>query len=233
VAAAKVFTITNKTLQHSFNSQIADMMVDQGLTTTSTIYLHADEALQYMPLSYAMVGFNTIYNETTDTMSMTATEANQLTSLGVGFVGDLEILCGSTSRAETVVAPLRNLVSLSSWDSSSDANGAADYFIRNFGQGDKLDLKTLLKVDSTSLTLVNDESTALAGYDTSSSTAKMYWAFTDGQDGGFDMVDFYYVGYDQNLDEAATKAHFQVELVGMNYSNSDATSGKIVKDLLV
>lgn len=232
VAAAKVFTVTNKTLQHSFNSQIADMMVDQGLTTTSTIYLHADEALQYMPLNYAMAGFNTIYNETTDAMSMTATEANQLTSLGVGFVGDLEILCQSEG-AETIVAPLRNLASLSSWDMSNDANGSADYFIKNFGQGDKLDLKTLLKVESTNLVKVDDESTALGSYDTSSSAAKMYWAFTDGQDGDYDLVDFYYVAYDQNLDEAATKAHFQIELVGMNYSASDATSGKIVKDLLV
>jgi hypothetical protein len=234
VAAAKVFTITNKTLQHSFNSQIADMMVDQGLTTTSTIYLHADEALQYMPLSYAMVGFNTIYNETTDTMSMTATEANQLTSLGVGFVGDLEIFCESTSRAETVVAPLRNLMSLSSWDSSSDANGTADYFIRNFGQGDKLDLKTLLKVDANSVLSVNDEQTAWDNYNTTSgASAQMYVTFTDGQEGGFDMVDFYYVGYDQNLEMAATKAHFQVELVGLDYSASDATLGSKIKALLV
>lgn len=214
LAAAKVFTLSNKSLAHSFNTELADMMVEEGLSTNSALYLHADEALQYGPLDYAKAGFTTIYNETGAAFSATVGEMNQLKSLGVGVVGDMEIAFESDS-AETLVAPLRNLQSLSNW--VVDEGEVADYVLTNFGTGDKLDLTTLLKIDKTKLALVTDEGAAQDAYTTASgaasfdlSTNSLYAA----KDADTDVVDYYYVGWNQTLGETVTKAHFQVQLTG-------------------
>jgi hypothetical protein len=242
LAASKVFSVTNKTLLHAFNSEIADMMVEQGLTSISAISLHVDTDLQYMPLSYAKAGFTTIYNETQNSMYLTASEANQLSSLGVGFVGDLEIAFES-SKAETVVAPLRNLMSLSSWDTLSASDSIADYVIKNFGAGDKLDLKTFLKIDISKLSSnnVSDQDAAETSYQSASSvtgfdfsTNNLYYSITDtNSDNLIDVVDYYYVGWNQNNGEAATKAHFQVEIAGLNYSTTDSALSTKISGLLV
>jgi hypothetical protein len=224
LAASKVFSVTNKTLQHAFTSAIGDMMVEAGLTTTSTIFLHADEALQYTMLDYAKAGFSTIYNETTEAMAMTVGEANRLNALGVGVVGDVEILFES-SKAETLVAPLRNLQSLAFWDTIALDDATASYTIKNFDEGDKLDLKTLLKIDASKLVLTEDAEAALLAYETTAGatssfdygTNTLYAAFNDAGDSVEpDTVDYYYVGWDQQAGEAVTKVHFHVELVGVD-----------------
>ena len=218
IASAKIFSLSNKSLAHSFYTEYADMMVENGVSTNSLIYLHADEELQYAALEYAKAGFNTIYNETAYAMSMTVSEVNQLKSFGVGVVGDLEIAFESNS-AEILVAPLRNLQSLTMW--STDDGDVADYVMTNFGLGDKLDLNTLLKIDKSKLALAVDETAAHEAYDTASvglafdlSTNSLYAA----KDIDNQFVDYYLVGWNQSLGETVTKAHFQVQLTGVDIS---------------
>ncbi len=220
VAAAKIFTLSNKALAHSFTTELADMLVEEGLSTNSAIYLHADEALQYAALDYAKAGFNTIYNETGAALSMTVSEANQLKSLGVGVVGDAEIAFESDT-AETLVAPLRSLQSLNSW--AAEEGDVADYVMSNFGAGDKLDLNALLKIDKAKLAMVADEDAALTAYTTASgakdfdlSTNSLYAS----KDADADVVDYYYVGWNQSMGETVTKAHFQVQLTGTDITES-------------
>jgi hypothetical protein len=231
LAAAKVFTLSNKSLAHSFNTELADMMVEEGLSTNSALYLHADEALQYAPLDYAKAGFTTIYNETGATFSATVSELNQLKALGVGVVGDMEIAFESDS-AETLVAPLRNLQSLSNW--VVDDAEVADYVLTNFGTGDKLDLTTLLKIDKSKLAMVDDESAALDAYTAASngatfdlSTNNLYAT----KDVDAEVVDYYYVGWNQTRGETVTKAHFQVQLTGTDITTS--TTVETLKGFLV
>jgi len=231
ISASKVFSITNKTLLHGFNTGLANMMVDQGLTSISSIFLHADDDLQYSMLDYAKAGFLTLYNETSNAFSTSVAEANQLTSLGIGVVGDVEISFGS-EKAQTLLAPLRSVQSLAAWAPADEVDKVADYVLKDFGAGDKLDLKTLLKIESKNLVLA-DETDALAAYTAASTTStdysthSLYASF----DAETDTVDYYYVGWDQTANEAATKAHFKVELTGIDLTES--TSLETLKTYLL
>lgn len=228
IAAAKIFTLSNKSLAHSFNTELADMMVENNLSTNSAIYLHADDALQYSPLDYAKAGFNTIYNETDEAMSLTVGEANQLKSLGVGLVGDFEIAFESES-AETLVAPLRSLQSLTAWGLDDET---PDYVLTGFGAGDKLDLTTILKADKSTLVKVADETAALTAYDAAKLDTNKLYASVDAD---LDYIDIYYVGWDSSANDGAgggaTKAHFQVQLTGIDLTAS--TTDTVIKSYLV
>jgi len=150
---AKLFTVTNKSIIHQFDSALADMIVDKALGSTNAIYLHADETLSYDLINYAKAGFAGIYNEsaTGELFGLTVSEANTLSKLNVQVIGDTSINFESDA-AETLKIPFTSLSLLTQWNSindetTSDVNweepaGVVDYLITGMGTGDKIDLSS-------------------------------------------------------------------------------------------
>jgi hypothetical protein len=189
VSNAKLFNVTNKSLVHQFNSVYADMIVEEGLGSTSAIYLHADEVLNYSLDSYAKSGFAAIYNETGDVFSQTVSMANSLQKLGTQIIGDTIIEFESES-AETLKIPLTSLSLLTQWNVDRDGNistsawgepldGVADYLIYGIGAGDKIDLSSLFS--KSALTYISDEEAAnlLLGQSNTSLSGLQWYAVND------------------------------------------------------
>jgi len=216
---AKLFTITNKTLAHQFNRDLADMIVEKQLGSTSAIFLHTDEELGYSLDQYAKAGFAAVYNESTDVFMLSASMANTLSRLGTSIIGDAEISFDPNNVAETLKIPFTSLTALQQWKAPSFTSGdgdaaVAEYAITNLGDGDKIDLTAL--VAKANLTFITaDPSNALVN---TTLSGTQWFAFNDTANQQVHV----YVG-DVNAATSAgsdgsitLKAQFDIDVAGLN-----------------